>query len=293
LMQESSVIPTKIQGGGTSQNPADAGSGGWGIAQWTPGAKIINTAARYHITGPIYELGTQLLIIMAEMQNTSPPGYHNMLAGLKQIQDINEATAFFESHYEAAKDHGNLPQRQKYASDALAKYAGSAPTTTATTGACPSTASPDCQNVTGVAKILCAAKVYDPVSYEESTRGGHQGAAAWHQACPVIGPSCYLDCSGLVNIAVFDAFGIDLNQNTDGERADSTHWAKIDFSQLQPGDLIQPNDGHVEIVDHIEGNKIYTFGAHSSHYPQPDQVSPSSFTDNPGNLYLHFRNAGN
>lgn len=41
LQTESGFDPFIIQGGGHSMNPADAGDGGYGLAQWTPGAKLI------------------------------------------------------------------------------------------------------------------------------------------------------------------------------------------------------------------------------------------------------------
>jgi hypothetical protein len=155
-----------------------------------------------------------------------------------------------------------------------------------------STLSPDCQTASGVAKIICAAKQYDTVSYSETIEGGHQGAVAWHNDCPTIGPSCVLDCSGLVNIAVYDVFGSDLRENTYLEASDTQNWKHIPFGQVQPGDLIQPNPGHVEIIDHVQGSTIYTFGAHSSHYPQPRQVGPAQFTNSSGNVYLHYVGQG-
>lgn len=154
-----------------------------------------------------------------------------------------------------------------------------------------SSLSPECKSAAGNAKIICAAKLYDTASYQEVGAAGHQGAAAWHKTCPVIGPSCILDCSGLVNIAIYDVFGKDLTDNTDGERSDP-NFKSISFADLKPGDLLQPNTGHVEIVDHIQGNSIFTFGAHSSSPPQQDQISPTQYTDNSGNLYLRYVGPG-
>lgn len=152
--------------------------------------------------------------------------------------------------------------------------------------------SPQCQTAVGNARILCAAQVYDTVSYQEVGAAGHQGGAAWHKTCQAIGPSCILDCSGLVNIAIFDVFGTDLKDNTTSERSDTANLKPILFSDLKPGDLIQPNSGHVEIVDHVVNDTIFTFGSHSANRLQPDQVGPAQFKDNNGNLYLRYIGQG-
>jgi cell wall-associated NlpC family hydrolase len=296
LMLESSMNPQRIQGGGESKNPADAGSGGWGIAQWTPGAKIVEIASNLKVTGAIYELSTQLDIVWKELTGSSPTGVQNVAEGLKkftQESDLASAVEYFRANFEGGIQH---PSRLSFAQEALEKYGnsptGPATSSVATNGCASSSLSPDCQNASGVAKILCAAKQYDTVSYSMTIEGGHQGAVEWHKSCPVVGPSCILDCSGLVNVAVYDVYGTDLRENTDLEAANAQNWKHIPFNELQPGDLVQPHAGHVEIVDHVRGNVIYTFGAHSSHYPQPRQVGPSSFPVTSTNLYLHYVGPG-
>jgi len=293
LYQESAGMnPTIMQKGGTSNNPADADPGGWGLAQWTPGSKVTAIAQGYGINTPIYQLTSQENLILKEMHDVSPAGAHDTWNGLLKQTTLSDAVDYFMNEFEAA---GTPGPRLTYAQQGLSKYGGQDYAATAT-GCNSGSLSPDCQTAAGSAKILCAAKKYDPVSYSESLIGGHQGGAAWHQSCPTVGPSCYLDCSGLVNIAVYDAFGIDLRENTGGERDDiGKYWDSVSFSQLQPGDLIQPgkyDGGHVEIVDHVVGNKIFTFGAHTSQIPQPEQVSSSEYVRSSGDLYLHFTKAG-
>ncbi len=279
LMHESTLSPTIIQNGGTSQDPADAGGGGWGIAQWTPGVKAEQEAAKYKITSPIYELGTQLQIVWEELNKTAPTGQTNVLGGLKKLTDLTAAVSYFELHFEAPADPaGSLASRVNFAKEGLRLYGGGDTVISAAdTSPCGSTGSVNCSDtagVTGVARILCEAKKYDPVSYVWGA--GHGGGAAWHSSCPTIDASCGLDCSGLVNLAVYDAFGVDLRQNTYAEVSDKQHWKEISVDALQPGDIIQPNPDHVEIVDHISGDLVYTFGAHSNSPPQSTQVGPAS-----------------
>jgi cell wall-associated NlpC family hydrolase len=293
FMQESSFNPEEIENGGNSKNPADAGGGGWGIAQWTPGAKVLTEAQTYHINGPIYELATQLNIIWAEMKGTSPTGVSDMEATLKQKTDLADATSYFVSAFEGPSIVG---PRLTYAQQALQKYGGSGGGSgnTGSSGGCMAgSGSPDCTTATGNLKILCEAKKYDPVDYVWG--GGHAGGAAYHTACSTIeanNPACGLDCSGLVSVAVYDAFGNGSSWNTDGIASDSSNWKEVSFSQLRPGDTIVPDPGHVEIVDHVKGNIVYTFGGHTDKVAQPDQVGPTNYTTSQGDGYKYFHYVG-
>ena len=298
IQQESTFNPLIIQNGGTTNDPSNISSG-WGLVQWTPGRKVLNIADRYNITTPIGDIGTQLNIIWQEMTTgPTPAGVMGFLAKFNARTSIGDATNYFMTDYEAA---GHAGPRTTFAENALALYGGSAPTGTVSTtssssvGGCMpnATLSPDCASANGSAKILCAAKAYDPASYKLGLVGGHQGAAAWHAACPIINASCYVDCSGLVNMALFDAFGVDLRQNTKSQLSDTKNWRRIQYSQVQPGDLVFPNSGHVEIIDHVNGSQIFTFGAHNASYAQPKQVGPTDYyADLPGNVYLHYIGKG-
>jgi hypothetical protein len=307
IMQESSFDPERIQGGGDSINPSAAGSGGYGLVQWTPGGKLVSDLSDAKISGAPYQLATQLDLIGYEMKNTTPVGYSDLIKALEQIKDAGAAALFFDQNFEDGSDPGGI--RETYAQQILQKYAGTTSTVTpGDSGGCSSSsASPDCTSAAGVAKILCAAKRYDPASYSESAMGNHYpgGNPQWiKQVCPAaanaaatIPTSCYLDCSGLVNIAVYDAFGYNLEENTVSEYGDTSLWKHIPFSQVQPGDLIQPGmyfEGglpqHVEIIDHVSGDTIYTFGAHDDQVPQPEQVGPASYQYNAGDgdVFLHW-----
>lgn len=294
LEQESGFNPTIMEIGGQSNNPADADPKGWGLIQWTPGSKVIDMEQQAGIEGPIYDLATQLALVWQHMNNHPVVTKNFDLNYFKSISSETDAAQYFLNQIEAGTDPSGV--REQYATTVLQQYTGTVSTGGSGSSFCGGSLSPDCQSADGVAKILCAAKAYDTVSYSETTAGGHQGGAAWHDSCPTIGPSCVLDCSGLVNLAVYDAFGKDLTYNTVGEANDTATWQHITLAQLKPGDLIQPGDlngNHVEIVDHIVGNTIYTFGAHTASAPQEDQIGPSSYTASPGDLYLHFTGANN
>ncbi|MBP9761445.1 hypothetical protein KBD11_00035 [Candidatus Saccharibacteria bacterium] len=266
IKQESQFVPNVVEGGERSNDPRDAGTAGWGLVQWTPGAKVLDVQKKAKITGPIYEATTQVQIVWWEMVNIAPTSKKEIVKEfLNTSGSLEEAVEYFRKNYEA----GTPGNRLAYAKEALAKYGGGKGS-----GSCSNT-SPDCEAAQGNAKILCAAKRYDPVSY--GWGAGHGGGAAWHKTCPTINTKCSLDCSGLVNIVLYDLIRIDLRQNTFGQVSDTEHWERVALDDLQAGDLIQPNPDHVEIVDHVEGDRVITFGAHSANKPQPDQVGPSSW----------------
>lgn len=115
IMDESGADPTEMQIGGNSDDPASAGSEGWGIVQWTPGSKVIQIAQAYEVTALIYLLSTQLVIVWDEMKGQSPVGVNNMLANLEQINNLSQATTYFQTNFEG----GVAGQRQQ---DALQVY---------------------------------------------------------------------------------------------------------------------------------------------------------------------------
>jgi beta-lactamase class A len=293
IQQESGFDPEIIQGGGRSKDPRDAGSGGWGLIQWTPGEKVIDEAKEAGVDGPIYELASQLDLIWQHMHNNPVVTQPFDLNHFKAISNEVEAAQYFGSQIEGFGTEG---ARLQYATELLHKHGGTTSgTQISADGGCASTGSPDCQTATGSAKILCEAKKYDPVDYVWG--GGHAGGSAYHKACPTIksnDSSCGLDCSGLVSVAVYDAFNGSgsVSWDTNALRADSTHWKEVSFDKLQPGDVIEPDPDHVEIIDHVAGQTIHTFGAHSSSYPQPRQVGPSQYSNSPNNRYYHYIGPG-
>jgi hypothetical protein len=296
LQQESSFNPELNENGSgnTQTQPLTGGADGWGLAQWTYPFQVVTDLVRtYNISGPIYELPTQLQLILAQMKNTSPNGRTHMIQGLKQINDASQAASYFDANFEGGTDPSNI--RENNAVAILAKYGGTSgnPGNPGTGSCAGSSGSPDCTTATGNAKILCEAKKYDPVDYVWG--GGHAGGAAYHQACSTIAANnsaCGLDCSGLVSVAVYDAFKNSASWDTTTIVSDHTNWREINFSGLQPGDVIEPDSGHVEIIDHVDGDTIYTFGAHTPNVPQTEQVGPTHYTKTSGYRYFHYVGQG-
>ncbi len=106
IAHESGGDPQNTQGGYSPDRTTDPqqvspASGGWGLIQWTPAAKVLGIAKQANITGPIGELQTQLDIVWWHMNNTSPTGQKNMLAGFTQ-SDLMEAVRYYEETMEAA-----------------------------------------------------------------------------------------------------------------------------------------------------------------------------------------------
>lgn len=303
IQQESGFDPDAIQNGGDSQTPTGEG---WGLIQWTPPSKALTDQSVSGVSGPIGSLQTQLDIVWQILNNHPVVTQPFDLTYYKTLNDPSAAATYFLQKIEGGTDPGGI--REKYATEIMQKYqtaTGSGATQTSS-GGCSSTGSPDCQTVQGDAKILCAAEKYQGIYYEYG--GGHQGYAAFKADCPdpsnppdnqpTGGPAngdksgnpspCGLDCSGLVSVAVDDAFGTSLMQSTTAEAADSADWQHISLSQVQPGDLIQPDPGHVEIVDHVAGNTVYTFGSHYTGVT----IGPTTMPVTGANVYLHYIGSG-
>ena len=125
MARESGFDPQIVQGGSRSKDPSSISSG-WGLIQWTPGSKIIGIARDQNVTGPIYEIETQLLIVWNHMKGTSPTGTQNMLEGYKKITTKGDAGAVQATNYFEDKMEGAgvvaAADRQAAAKAALKKY---------------------------------------------------------------------------------------------------------------------------------------------------------------------------
>lgn len=123
LQQESDFDPTIIQGGGDTNDPAVAGSGGWGLVQWTPGAKVLNDKAGAKATGNIYDISTELTIAWWEAQgNGQWAGQGNTIAKIAAVNGNSPSAAeqvasIWVNDYEHA---GIIGPRGYYADQILA-----------------------------------------------------------------------------------------------------------------------------------------------------------------------------
>ena len=131
----STYDPTIVEGGGHSRTqPKTGGADGWGIVQWTYPYQTVSELynqykGKYNISGHLYELKTQLDIVWAQMNETSPTGVSNMVKGLKGINDTTQAATYFSDNFE-----GGVPgSRITDAIDVYGRYKGKGPDA-ATTG---------------------------------------------------------------------------------------------------------------------------------------------------------------
>ena len=175
----------------------------------------------------------------------------------------------------------------KYSSDISGVGTGSSGSTT-TTACLTSDVSANCpqtkQAASGDSAILACAEQYAGIFYDWG--GGHTDYATFRQNCPLSqltgapkspaalasasgdpGP-CGTDCSGLVSMALDQAFDLDdgMTVSSSGVMLGSgaQYWKEISPSQAHPGDIVTLADstGHVEIVDTNSGGTFTTFGSH-------------------------------
>ena len=124
FVQESSVNPEAWENGPNTKTPPEAG--GWGLAQWTPGKIILETAKKYKITTPIHEMLTQLNIVWEQLNDVSPPGRKNVIKDIKNTKTVEEATLVFEEKFEAAGTPNNA-NRIAQAKRILKEFGGNTP----------------------------------------------------------------------------------------------------------------------------------------------------------------------
>lgn len=123
IQQESDFDPTIIQGGGNSNDPSAAGGGGWGLFQWTPGAKVLQDKNGAKATGSIDAIETQLQIGWWEAEgNGLWAGQGNTIAKIAAINGNTNAAAeqaanIWVSDFEHA---GIIGPRGAYADQILA-----------------------------------------------------------------------------------------------------------------------------------------------------------------------------
>ena len=144
---ESGLLPQRKQGTPASTITTAEGflssgsSAGWGIVQWTPGAKFISsidptTKTAAHTVAEANNLGVQIAFVWDQLEGRTSIPEKQAGDDLKQQVDLREAVLAFQgnkkvggkySGYERPDDQsGSVSQRLSYAIDALKKY-GSLP----------------------------------------------------------------------------------------------------------------------------------------------------------------------
>lgn len=151
-------------------------------------------------------------------------------------------------------------------------------------GTSPSSGRVDCSNVSGNAKIICAAQGYQDVRYAnywsdtdwegiwgvsriEGSIG--QNPEQWVRERIVGGANDFLECSGYVKVAIYTAFGVVSSaQSSQGYIDDTANFRVLvsesdygagNYSSLQPGDILVRRDrgsgsGHIGIFVSNSGN---------------------------------------
>lgn len=303
LESAGTMNPEIVEGGSTQSDPSDLTTSlqGYGIAQWTPGDKLITLAQEYNITTPVNQLSTQLLVLWDEINSG---GSTSIVSALKNLTTTTDTTTYFQNNFEKPlSETASIGERISYANQVITLYGSSSATggTINITNGCGS-ASVDCtggsgSKVTGNAAIACDVLQYDPISYCEASscpglEAGHLPGATWHADCPVIGTKCATDCSGLVSLAIYDVFGNNGDWDTYSMVTDTTNFKEISYNQLLPGDFVEPNPGHVVVVESVSGTTINGFAAQTASNPQPQQVGPEPVTESPSNVYLRYIGVG-
>src|SRR5206468_4609533 len=141
-----------------SKDPSAAGSGGWGLIQWTPGSKATVDAKAAGISAPIYELATQLDLVWSILQNKPVVTQPFDLNHFKTITDPRLAATYFLNQIEGGTDPGGV--RESNAASIMKKYGGQTAgasnidnSASASGAACVASGaaggSPDCQTAAG------------------------------------------------------------------------------------------------------------------------------------------------
>ena len=264
LMDESHMDPTIMQKGGDSNNPVSADPLGWGIAQWTPGSKIISIAQNLNVSAPINQLATQLGIVWLEMTGTAPTGYQNLMQGLKQINDLFSAVSFFQHNFEGGVDG----QRQQDAAQAFQLYGSSGSNSGSTTATTATSTCASAINCTSSSGTSSANTVVSSDSLSQTRQNvlciASQELALWESQ------------PGYPNTSFSEAGYLKYSQNrTEEWCADFVSWV---YSQA--GYSLQSPDWNIAYVPNIQsvGEQNQNFHWHPA---------ASGYVPKPGDLAIH------
>jgi hypothetical protein len=153
-----------------------------------------------------------------------------------------------------------------------------------------------CQNgtATGNEKIVCSAWLFDNFGYGNVIRGDASvmqklmtnvrtcDANSFGTGCVYTKYEALVDCSGLVDAAVYDGTGVDLDGDDTQEYPSNSHLQAIPISEAQPGDIAWWGDAthqHTEVIVSYNATTgtLSTFGAHDSNVAGPDQIDAATY----------------
>ena len=242
MKDESGFDPQIIQGGAHSTRPADAGGGGYGLVQWTPGQKLAD-----YIGSATPTVENEVTALKAQLDGKGPHPEKAAGDAFWAATDTATAAKVFHLRYErsASKDSAH---RVSNALDIDRRMAGVATDGGLSAAApCPAAAAAvDDAFVGGGTRV-----VTDPTShktYRVQIPTGPRGVAinfALDQlGKPYVwgahGPNAY-DCSGLVSAAWAKA-GVHFTPQTEAMYRQLPH-----VDHPQPGDLTY-HPGHTQMV---------------------------------------------
>ncbi|MEO5950672.1 MAG: hypothetical protein ABIQ04_04445 [Candidatus Saccharimonadales bacterium] len=145
-------------------------------------------------------------------------------------------------------------------------------------------------------QISCHSFKFDDYGYVYA--GGHSGTAAafmakFNAGGFKAGTDAIVDCSGLVRMSIFDAFGVDVGDIATGNMLGNSNFTEIPKAQAGPGDILL-RTGHTEIVvsNDVAAQKFQQFGAHTDNTAFPKQVGPASGTWGAWEHVLRFKKPG-
>lgn len=242
MQDESGFDPQIIQGGGHSTRPADAGGGGYGLVQWTPGRKLSD-----YIGSATPSVQNEVATLKAQLDGDGPHPEKAAGDAFWAATDTATAAKVFHLGYErsASKDSSH---RVSNALDIERRLRGTATDSNIPAGAqCAPTGSPGTTNLA----VVGTRTVTDPTShktYRVQIPRGPRGVAidfALDQLGKQYvwgghGPDVY-DCSGLVSAAWAKA-GVRFTPQTEAMYRELPH-----VDQPQPGDLTY-HPGHTQMV---------------------------------------------
>jgi len=144
----------------------------------------------------------------------------------------------------------------------------------------------------GSQKVVCSAWLFDDYGYNDP---GHRGNASFLKGfladvktcvsgnfgggCKYAKGTPLVDCSGLVDAAVYDGTGVDMNGEATGGYPGDSHLQEIPMSQATAGDIVwQPSHTEIVVTNDVANKTLHTFGAHMVYPDYTKDIGPSTYS---------------